>query len=308
MKPTENEEFRMSSITVTAVGSPCILGEGPFWDAETQVLYYVDILGQEVRRYNHKTRKETFIKIDAGQPTFVLPIKGEKNKLLISMTRKLAVVTWDGESPAPDSVQVVGSVEEDRPRNRFNDGKADPSGTLWAGTMGVEISPGVFPKDAGAFYSFMDLKSPMKHFGNVGVGIEWVGVDERYEDNVLHRYRDVQANRRTVIDFKVKAPDVRPDGMTIDADGKLWVANVIGSKIIRVDPSSGTIMQEVAVPSRRVTSVTFGGPDLDELYVTTTKVNVSQEDLKKWPQSGSTFLVTGLGVKGYAGDRVVLSY
>lgn len=92
--------------------------------------------------------------------------------------------------------------------------------------------------------------------------------------------------------------------MTIDTDGYLWVALFNGSAVIKVDPKIGTVVDKVAIPAEQVTSVTFGGPNLDILFVTTASFNLVSEQK---PPCGSTFMVTGIGAKGYPNVKFKLS-
>lgn len=111
------------------------------------------------------------------------------------------------------------------------------------------------------------------------------------------------ANQRTVIDWKKHNIDGLPDGMTIDTDGNLWIACFDGSQVIKVDPVAGNVLQSIPIPALQVTSVAFGGKNLNELYVTSASMNIRSEQK---PPCGAVFKVTGLGVKGYAGDACVL--
>jgi gluconolactonase len=94
-----------------------------------------------------------------------------------------------------------------------------------------------------------------------------------------------------------------PDGMTIDTDGNLWIANFDGSVVVKYDPRTGTLLQTIKIPALQVTSVAFGGKNLDELYVTTASMHIRE---KQDPPRGAVFKVTGLGVKGYPGTPCVL--
>ncbi|XP_033735023.1 regucalcin-like [Pecten maximus] len=90
-----------------------------------------------------------------------------------------------------------------------------------------------------------------------------------------------------------------PDGMTMDTDGHLWVACFGIGKVISFDPVTGTKLREVTIPAPRTTSCCFGGKHMDELYVTTATLGALEDELNKYPLSGSVFKVTELGVKGY---------
>lgn len=110
-------------------------------------------------------------------------------------------------------------------------------------------------------------------------------------------------NRRIAFDFKKNNVEGLPDGMTIDTDGNLWIACFDGSQVIKVDPVKGELLQQVPIPALQVTSVAFGGKNLDELYVTSASMNIKYEQK---PPCGAVFKVTGLGVKGFAGDSCIL--
>lgn len=115
-------------------------------------------------------------------------------------------------------------------------------------------------------------------------------------------YRSVYmftANGRVVIDFTINGnrPDFVPDGMTIDADGSLYVATFGASKVFKINPRTGVIELEIKIPAEQVTSVAFGGPNLDILYVTTAGKEFKS---KQPPPAGKLFKVTGLNAKGLA--------
>lgn len=97
-----------------------------------------------------------------------------------------------------------------------------------------------------------------------------------------------------------------PDGVALDTEGKLWVAVFNGARVLRIDPASGALLSALEIPAKQVTSVAFGGADLDELYVTTACVflpddPLAADDRAKYPDSGAVFRVTGLGVRGFPG-------
>ena len=107
-------------------------------------------------------------------------------------------------------------------------------------------------------------------------------------------------NRKVVIDYKKDITHAYPDGMTIDSEGKLWVAEFYGSQVCHWDPETGNLLQQVKIPALKVTSCCFGGPDYSVLYVTSASVGMSDEELATSPDSGKIFAVTDLGVKGMA--------
>lgn len=106
------------------------------------------------------------------------------------------------------------------------------------------------------------------------------------------------ANRRTLADLR-NIEGHGPDGMTIDTNGNLWVAVFQSAAIYNVDGKNGKILRKIDIPALQVTSIAFGGRDLDEMYVTSGKYNVPEG--RKFQEEGCTFKVTGLGVKGFPG-------
>lgn len=114
------------------------------------------------------------------------------------------------------------------------------------------------------------------------------------------------ANERVVIDFTINGerPEFVPDGMTIDTNGSLYVATFGGSKILKINPTTGAIELEIKFPAEQITSAAFGGPNLDILYVTSASKEFKS---KQPPPAGKLFTVTGLGVKGFPMKSVKLN-
>ncbi|KAG8294791.1 hypothetical protein J6590_094818 [Homalodisca vitripennis] len=106
------------------------------------------------------------------------------------------------------------------------------------------------------------------------------------------------SNGKTIFCFKKNNVEGLPDGMTIDQEGKIWVACVKGGQVLRVDPNTGEILRTVKIPAPHTTSVVFGGPNYEDLYVTTGKIKFTKEMEEEYPMAGCTFRVTDLGVRG----------
>lgn len=302
MNPTVE---RLKSVPATE------LGEGPHWDAESQSLYFVDIFGKSIHKYVPATDKHTKAVIGLNQVSLIVPVRGEKNKYLISIGRELAVVTWDGESEKVAKIEKIVEIENDPETidNRFNDGKCDPSGRLWAGTMGGEPVNGQVKPQKGSLYSF-ENKKPMKHLSKLGIsnGLAWsadkkkmfyidthAGSIDEFDYDIKN---GTMSNRRPLFTLKKHNIPGGPDGMTIDKDGKLWVAIFNGHRVIKIDTEKReTLLMSVTLPAKQVTSVAFGGPNLEDLYVTTAKFTIDGELLNA-PEHGGTYRITGLNAVG----------
>eukprot|EP00105_Crassostrea_gigas_P020554 XP_011439351.1 PREDICTED: regucalcin isoform X3 [Crassostrea gigas] len=280
------------------------IGEGPHWDDETSTLLYVDHHEKAIHKYCPESKENSTIQLDdtAG---FVVPAR--KGGLIAGVRRCLVHV--DG-----DSKKVTKLHEVDHGlQTRFNDGKCDPQGRVWAGTYGP-IEPDVvnMPKIGSLYRLDLDgsLHTMVKDVG-ISNGLAWTA-DEKfmlYIDSTprqIYRYDFDKStgnisNKKVVVDNAGKPINDYgfPDGMTIDTEGKLWVACFLASKVIRYDPETGHQLQCINFPSvSRITSCCFGGKNLDELYVTSSVFEVSPVEFEKYPLSGSVFRVTQLGVKG----------
>ncbi|CAG9787984.1 unnamed protein product [Diatraea saccharalis] len=294
------------SVKVERITDPLVLGEGPHWDAAHQVLYFVDIVNCTLYRYKPATGEQTKTKL-GDVVGFVVPIEGTSDQFVAGVKREFQVVQWDGtDGSAPRVLRTLGEVDQQRPANRINDGKADPRGRLFAGTMG-EDSPGQFAMNKGSLYRLDGPKMKKVAEGvTVSNGLAW-DLNEKamyYIDSIeqnIRRYDyDVDtgeiSNMRHVFDFKKNEIEGLPDGTTIDTEGNLWVAVFDGSCVLNINPRTGQLLRKIPIPAKQVTSATFGGPNMDVLYVTTASLNIEGEQL---PPCGATFAVTGLGVKGH---------
>ena len=249
----------------TRVQAPvCTLGEGPVWDARDQSLYWVDIPESRVHQIAADGSLSSW---DTGQPVgTVVPRAGGG----------LAVAVRDGFmalDPVSGKLTTLAEVERDQPGNRMNDGACDRAGRFYAGTMAVDETP-----EAGALYRLDPDLGVTRLLTGVGIsnGIGW-SPDER-----LMYYIDSQVHRVDVFDYDpatgeidgrrpfaaVGEGGVVPDGLTVDADGGVWVAVWGGYAVLHHDPG-GKVIEAVDLPAARVSSCVFAGPDLDRLYITT---------------------------------------
>lgn len=291
----------------------CLLGEGPHWDDLTQNLYFIDIYGGTVNRYCFTENKTYSANIENEDVIgFIVPVEGNNNEFVVGIGRRIGVIHWDGKSKTSKVVRIVGEVEKD-PKfktNRFNDGKCDRFGRIYAGTMRLEECGDIFDAQMGSFYKYAkDTNNFEKLRENISVsnGLCWNDQLNKfyYIDSCTLDVKEFDydpktgriSNERQVIDFRVNGqkPSFVPDGMTIDSHGMLYVATWGGSKILKVHPKTGKVELEIKFPVERITSAAFGGPKLDILFVT----SAGKEGNTQFPApAGALFKVTGLNTTG----------
>lgn len=273
----------------------CLLGEGPIWDARAGVVRFVDIERRDVHRFDPAT---------GDHASWTAPCR--IGSIGVRAGGGLVAGTEDGFAtldPDAGSFAVIAHPEADLPANRFNDGKVDPHGNFWAGTMddrkrdrsgvlyclrpdrtwravdlGYRITNGpAFSPDGGTLYHSDTLDRTTFAFD-----LSADGVTNR---RVFRNWRDVSGN---------------PDGMTTDADGHLWIAFWGGACVRRVAPD-GAIVGAFTLPVANVTSAAFGGAALDRLFVTTAQVALDAAALARQPLAGGLFEVIGHGAAGLPG-------
>ncbi|XP_053693993.1 regucalcin-like isoform X1 [Sabethes cyaneus] len=307
-----------AEFSVEQLPSPLLpLGEGPVWDVDTQSLFYCDIRGAAILRYDYAENKTYSATIDGVSPVSpIILVKGKPDQFVLGTGNTLVLVRWDGCSEKATLLKTVGDLGECEKHVRFNDGKVDPKGRLYVGTMRIEALGDVLDQTEGKFYRFEGKVGgkffELKRNVTVSNGLTWVeqtgkfyyadsGTRDIKEYDVLEN-GDLQ-NETVLYDLKVdgKNPDFVADGMTSDAEGNLYVATWGGSKLLKLNPRTKKIELEIPIPAKQVTSAAFGGPDMDELFVTT--AHTSDQD----PPAGALFKVTGLGVKGPEMYKMILT-
>ncbi|CAM3678749.1 SMP-30/gluconolactonase/LRE family protein [Marinicrinis lubricantis] len=274
------------------------LGEGPCWDHQLQQLYWVDIVGQKVHIYDPAAQADHPIDLPLMAGTVVPRKQGG-----------LVVALQDGfyalDLKTEQLTLLAKPMDEPSP-NRFNDGKCDAQGRLWAGTMPLSGS-----SPNGNLYCLHADLQVKHHLGGIGTsnGLAW-SADQKTMYYIDTPTKQVFAfdfdlaegtitNRRTVISFMEE--EGFPDGMTIDANGMLWIAHWGGYQVSRWNPQTGEKLESVKVPARQVTSCTFGGEQLDELYITTARIGIDEAGLLEQPHAGGLF-------KYKPGVRGMISY
>jgi len=271
----------------------CELGEGPVWDARTETLYFVDIKGDAVLAYNDRTGGSS--SLFPGSPSAIVPLIDEE-ALLCASVRGLERF-W----PENGRREQVGSIDLEPPGNRTNDGKCDPAGRFWVGTMDdAEQSY------SGTLYCFDAVASARAVITNIGVsnGLDWSpdGASFYYTDSlrrtIWHFPFDVATGElglRRVFALVPKETGA-PDGLAVDAEGFVWSAHWDGWRVTRYAPD-GRIDRIIRLPVPRPTSVSFGGNGFETLFITSARIGLATETLDQAASSGALFACEP-GVRG----------
>jgi sugar lactone lactonase YvrE len=291
---------------------PDQLGESPFWHPQEQMLYWVDIPAKQIHRCN------VFMNT---VESWVMP--SEPGCIAPAMSGGLVIALRDGIYRARDwggELVKLAAARHDTATTRFNDGKADPTGRFWAGTMfepRTVASAQLFTLNRGA----LDVKVSNATIAN---GLAW-SPDAKtmyWADTPTHAVRawDWDATGNTMSSERIfkRWPGKpagwqfgengfehyggRPDGAAVDVEGNYYVAMFEGARICKLSPS-GVELASMPLVAQCPTMPCFGGDDLKTLYVTTARYHRSDAELDAYPQSGCVFSmrvdVPGLPVNFY---------
>lgn len=269
------------------------LGEGPRWHAPSQTLYWVNIRRGEYFRFIPAMGiVETF---SVGQPLGALAFRAAGGFVLAVRD---GIAFWD-----KGTLTMVASPESGKAGARFNDAVVDRQGRFWAGT--IAESTGKMDTSSSLYRLDPDGSLRMMETGiTVSNGIGWS------PDNKTMYYAD--SSRRLIYAYDFDAatgaitnrrnwaqtpePEV-PDGLVVDTEGFVWCAKWGGWKVTRYDPE-GKPVREIHLPVQYVTACTFGGPALDELYVTSASDPLSPSERAQQQLAGDIFRIH-VGVKGF---------
>jgi sugar lactone lactonase YvrE len=263
------------------------LGEGPCWHSQKQLLYWVDIYNHRVHEFNSTTGEQKFF--DVGEVVgCIAPAK--TNRLIMALRHRLAFLdTSNGE------VTRIIDVETEKPSDiRLNDGKCDPAGRFWFGSMstsGPRARLFRYDPDGSLHVVLTGL--------TVSNGLGWS------PDQKTFYLTDSPTKKIYAFDFDVASGDINnqrvfaaididsgvPDGLTVDRDGCIWSAIWDGWCVVKFDPT-GTEMARISMPVQRPTCCVFGNQDLATLYITSASVGLSEEEIQKSFYSGDLFSFT----------------
>ena len=269
----------------------CLLGESPLWHPTEQQLYAVDIPGRQVLRWRAGA-SEPDVWSQAAEPGCIAARAG--GGLLVARRDGLWAL-----DPITGAQQLVSSPPYDPARLRFNDGKVDPVGRLWVGSISDAREP------EAALYRFSDGEFAVQVPGlTTSNGLAWSPDGQRiyWSDTKAHRIyaADFEATTGTLSSSRVfaefqprtvgEAYGGRPDGAAMDAEGHYWAAMFEGGCVLRLAPT-GEIVQRIALPVTCPTMVTFGSADLRTLFITTARDKRPADELAREPLAGAVLQV-----------------
>ena len=264
------------------------LSESPQWSSAEGALYWVDIENGLLHRFEWHTARHECVSLPAPV-TMVIP----GPRPLVTSGNSLLCLDWTTRAS-----QRVASLPLDPGRARFNDGKLDPQGRLWLGTMAVDEHSPI----AGLYRLVGQTLEQVLTEVTVSNGIVWHGQTMYYADSGrfcvdafdydLERGQPDIASRRTILEFAENVGP--PDGMAVDVDGRLWIALVKGRRVSCFAPDTGDELARIEVDAAKVCACCFAGPEMTHLVIST-----GREDDDDPPHSGAIF-VAEPGCRGLA--------
>ncbi|MCY0859989.1 MAG: SMP-30/gluconolactonase/LRE family protein, partial [Sulfolobaceae archaeon] len=266
----------------------------PVYDDLTNRLYWIDILGKKLIYLDISTGVETII--ETPDMISSLCVIDEK-RVIATIMHSFYIIDIEKKK-----FEKIAEVKEEKQNTRFNDGKCDPLGRYWAGTMDMKEKEPI-----GALYKLDLDKKIYKILEGLTIsnGLAW-SLDNKklylidsppkkvYQMD-FNLEKGTVENRRVALDLTQEQGV--PDGMTIDEEGMLWIAHHGGGKVTRWDPEKGKKLEEIKLPVTYVTSVTFGGTDLKDLYITTRSHDPQTGGLVNEPLAGKLFRER-VGIRG----------
>jgi sugar lactone lactonase YvrE len=272
------------------------IGEAATWLEASQTFLWVDINSCILHEYD--TTRETFTLHQLPDMVSTIIPTQRADEVILALKGRLAIYQLKTKK-----LTMLVKFGADKPNFRPNDGKASPDGRIWLGLMHLSDH-----QDTGSLYCINPDLSVHKVLDKQSIpnGIVWnKNADKMY-------YADSGKGCISEYDYNAKSGEIRftrvavqvdpalgvPDGMTIDDNGMLWVAHWGGFGVYCWNPETGLLVDKIDVPVPNVASCTFGGKENDQLFITTARAGLSQEELDFYPLSGSLFSVNISTKKG----------
>jgi sugar lactone lactonase YvrE len=276
------------------IDAKSILGGNPYWDEQTQTLCWVDLMDSKVYTYSPETHTNRWLEVNQYVGAY---LPRQNGGAVIALQTGVYLL-----HPHTKEVIPVFSSDPNLAESRFISGKCDPAGRFWAGTSDLE---GKRPWGTLYCMNHDHTLRPVLVNATLPWGMAW-SPDGRVMYFIDAPTREIVAfdfcletgsldQKRVVVEFPEGSG--WPAGMTVDEEGKLWVAHWGGARISRWDPVTGRLLSAVNLPVSQVTACFFGGAQLDELYITTGRYQLSEKELTRQPQAGGVFRIK-LDIKG----------
>lgn len=279
----------------------CTLGEGPVWDDKNELLYWVDIIDNKIFRLDPKTEKLEWWNTPEHVGFIVLKLSGG---LIGGFKTGLHKVTLKDSHEV--AVDRIDRVDESLDYIRFNDGFCDNQCRIWGCTMDMNQK-----ESLGKFYCYdSNLNRSVEDEGYVVANGPALSPDGRYLYTVETvgnetikqgiyvadaNDKKTPKNKKFLIDWGERSS--LPDGIIVDGEGDLWIGEFGGNHLRSYSPE-GELKKEITIPSWNITKPVFGGPNRDILYVTSARLGVDDDLLKKYPQAGGIFEIKGVASTG----------
>jgi sugar lactone lactonase YvrE len=263
------------------------LGEGPLWHPQERSLYWIDIETGQLFHSNSALSDFSMTRFKTKIGAFCF----RKSGGFILATAQ-GFLSWDKDQPQPNP---IWNPLPPRSAVRLNDGKVDPAGRFWAGSMDTEHV-------SGELYRLDPDGSQHIILNNIGIsnGLDWSPDNKTmyYTDSYQYTIYSFDydsgsgaiTNQQPFIQLPKTSAEVVPDGLCVDAEGCIWSAQWNGWQVVRYT-SSGEPILSVRVPAQRVTSCCFGGEENDLLFITTARMGLTETDLEKQPHAGDVFVI-----------------
>lgn len=260
------------------------LGEGPVWVERDQALWFVNIKGPALHRYDPSTEDKRSFRAPE-LIGFALPARG--GGFVAGLQSGLH--RFD---PSSEAFSAFVEVEGDLPGNRLNDAVTDPSGAMWFGSMDVAEKA-----DSGAFYRFANGEVRPTGIDNIvitnGPAVSPDGKTLYVVDTIGRTIRAADINADGTLGptrpfVEIAEGEGYPDGPTIDSEGCVWISLYAGWETRRYSPR-GELLERVRFPVANITKIAFGGPDLRTAFATTARQFLTPEELERQPEAGNLF-------------------
>jgi sugar lactone lactonase YvrE len=271
-----------------------VLGEGPIWRPRENSLYWIDLKAPAIYCFDVITRQNRQVPAALGKLL---------GGMVFARNGRMIIVDAEGvhELSASGHRNLLINPESDQVGNAFNDAKCDVKGRLWSGTGDIEEK-----RPSGSLYVIEGQRRIRRIDSAIicsnGPAFAPDGRRAYFTDSMAQEiyYYEIDLDTGLISErksFYRTNPDAgQPDGMTVDSEGFLWCANWDGWSITRY-AANGEVDRVLKVPVPRPTSVCFGGPRMDQLFITSASDGLTEEQLKEAPLSGSLF-VCEPGVRG----------